>query len=130
MGSGAFFGIDLNNGSGWFDNNGGSNTGARTNSSLTANNNYHVCYSWDGSTVRVYLNGVLEASASTLQASNGRQNVTQLGPGTTSRNIGSRYDGTGNNWVGSINLVQFYSRALSAAEVQQNFNALRGRFNI
>jgi hypothetical protein len=125
-----FFGIDLNNGSGWFDNNGGSATGARTTSTLSANSNYHVCYSWNGSTVSVYLNGVLEASVSTLQASNGRQNVTQLGPGTTSRNIGSRYDGTSTNWIGSINLVQFYNRALSQVEVQQNFNALRGRFGI
>jgi hypothetical protein len=125
-----FFGIDLNNGSGWFDNNGGSNTGARTTSSLTANRNYHVCYSWDGSTVRVYLNGVLEGTASTLQAANGRQNVTQIGPGTTSRNIGSRYDGTSTNWVGSIYSIKFYSKALTASEVFQNFCAMRGRFGI
>jgi hypothetical protein len=126
----AAFGIDLNNGSGWFDNNGGFNTGARTTSALSANNIYHVVYSWDGSTVRVYLNGNLESTTSTLQAGNGRQNVTQLGPGTTSRNIGSRYDGTGDNWVGSIYVAKFYSKALSATEIFQNFCALRGRFGI
>jgi hypothetical protein len=130
VGSGAFFGIDLNNGSGWFDNNGGSNTGARTNTALTSNTDYHVAYSWNGSTVSVYLNGNLQSTTSTLQAANGRQNVTQLGVGTTSRNIGSRYDGTNNNWVGTINSVRFYNRALTAAEVRQNFNALRGRYGI
>jgi hypothetical protein len=130
VGSGAFFGIDLNNGSGWFDNNGGSNTGARTNTVLTSNTDYHVAYSWNGSTVSVYLNGNLQSTTSTLQAANGRQNVTQLGIGTTSRNIGSRYDGTNNNWVGTINSVRFYNRALTAAEVQQNFQALRGRYGI
>ncbi len=126
----AAFGIDLNNGSGWFDNNGGFNTGARTTSSLIANNIYHVFYSWDGSTVRVYLNGVLQSTTSTLQASNGRQNVTQLGPGTTHRNIGSRYSGGGNQWVGSIYSVKFYNKPFTTDEIIQNFAALRGRFGI
>ncbi len=125
-----FFGIDLNNGSGWFDNNGGANTGARTTSALSANAIYCVTYSWDGSNVRVYLNGKIEATASTLQAANGRQNVTQLGPGTTSRNIGSRYSGSGNQWAGSIYSIKFYNKALSSDEVFQNFIALRGRFGI
>lgn len=130
IGGGAFFGIDLNNGSGWFDNNGGTNTGARTTETLIANNNYHVAYTWNGSSVKVFLNGVLQSTTSTLQAVNGRQNVTQLGAGTTSRNIGSRYDGTGNNWVGSISLINFYDKALTDSEILQNFNALRSRFNI
>jgi hypothetical protein len=130
IGSGAFFGIDLNNGSGWFDNNGGSNTGARTTTALTSNTDYHVAYSWNGSTVSVYLNGNLQATVSTLQAANGRQNVTQLGTGTTSRNIGSRYNGTNNNWVGTINSVRFYNQALSANEVLQNFNATRSRYGL
>jgi hypothetical protein len=130
VGAGAFFGIDLNNGSGWFDGNGGSVTGSRTTTPLSPNTDYYVAYSWNGSTVSVYLNGNLQATVSTLQAANGRQNVTQLGIGTTSRNIGSRYNGTNNNWVGTISSVLFRNQALSAAEVQQNFNALRGRYGI
>lgn len=130
VGSGAFFGIDLNNGSGWFDNNGGSNTGARTTTTLSSNTSYYVAYSWNGSTVSVYLNGNLQATVSTLQAANGRQNVTQLGAGTTPRNIGSRSNGGANNWVGTINSVRFYNRALSAVEVRQNFEAARGRYGI
>ena len=121
VGSGAFFGIDLNNGSGWCDNNGGSNTNARTTTTIEVNKYYHVVYSWDGTNVRVYLNGVLHNTASTLQAVNGRQNVTTLGPGSSHRNIGSRYSGAGNNWIGNMDVVKFYNRALSASEIVQNY---------
>jgi hypothetical protein len=72
------FGIDLNNGAGWFDNNGGFNTGARTTSTITANKFYHLVFSWSSSTVSVYLNGSLQSTVSTLQAANGRQNVSTL----------------------------------------------------
>ena len=125
-----FFGIDLNNGSGWFDNNGGYNTGARTTATLTANQYYHVVYSWNGTSVNVYLNGTLQATASTLQAANGRQNVTTLGAGTTHRNIGSRYSGSSNNWVGSIDVVKFYNTALTTSEVQENYKQYKTRFNL
>jgi hypothetical protein len=123
FGGSTFFGIDLNNGSGWFDNNGGYNTGARTTSTISANTYYHLMFCWNGSSVSVYLNGSLQSTTSTLQASNGRQNVTSLGAGTTSRNIGSRYSGGGNNWVGTIDVIKFYNRSLSAAEVLRNYNS-------
>lgn len=39
--------------------------------------------------------------------------------------------GLGGAWLnGSIPLVRFYNRVLSAIEVQQNFNAIRGRYGI
>jgi hypothetical protein len=123
-----FFGIDLNNGSGWFDGNGGHTTGARTTATITANTTYHVLYSWNGSTVSIYLNGILQSTTSTLQASNGRQNVTTLGAGTTPRNIGSR--GSGNFWAGNMDVVKFYNRALTASEVKQNYQQYKTRFNL
>ena len=122
------FGIDLNNGSGWFDSNGGFATGARTTATLTANTTYHVFYSWNGSTVSVYLNGNLQATVSTLQASNGRQNVTTLGAGGTPRNIGAR--GGANYWPGTMDVVKFYNRALTAQEVKQNYQQYKTRFNL
>jgi len=118
-----FFGIDLNNGSGWFDSNGGYNTGARTVSTLTANQYYHIVYSWNGSTVKVYLNGKLEASVST-------GSVNSLAAGSTHRGIGSRYSGSAANWAGSIDVVKFYNRALSPTEVYRNFDAYNKRFGI
>jgi len=128
VGGTVFFGIDLGNGSGWFDNNGGWNTGARTTATLTANKYYHVFYSWDGTTVRIYLNGVLQSTTSTLQAVNGRQNVTTLGSGNTPRNIGAR--GGGNYWPGNIDIIKFYNTALSSDQVKQNYNQYKSRFNL
>ena len=128
VGSGAFFGIDLNNGSGWFDGNGGSTTGAKTTATLTANTYYHIVYSWDGTVVRIYLNGVLQSTTSTLQASNGRQNVTTLGAGDTPRNIGAR--GGGNYWPGNIDIIKFYNTAISTDQVQQNYRQYKSRFNL
>ena len=38
---------------------------------------------------------------------------------------------SGNNfWSGSISVVQAYNRALSAAEIQQNYNAQKSRFGL
>lgn len=44
-------------------------------------------------------------------------------------NIG-RNPGYGEYWHGNIATIQIYNRALSATEIAQNFNALRGRFGI
>jgi hypothetical protein len=123
-----FFGIDLNNGSGWFDGNGGWNTGSRTTSTITSNTKYHLVYTWSGTSVKVYLNGVLQSTTSTLQASNGRQNVTQLGAGSTPRRIGSR-----NNqfyWNNKIYKTSFYNRELTSQEVIENFNATKSRYGL
>jgi hypothetical protein len=124
-----FFGCDLNNGSGWFDNNGGNNTGAKTTSTLSANTWYHISYSWDGSAVRIYLNGNLESTTSTLQSSNGRQNVTILGAGTTPRTIGGRSQ-AGYYFNGKISMFRNYNVSLSTTEVVQNYNATKFRFGL
>lgn len=124
------FGLDLGNGAGWFDNNGGFNTGARTTATISANQYYHVIYTWEGATAKIYLNGVLQSTTSTLQAANGRQNVTTLGGGSTPRNIGSRGNGGSNNWVGNIDVVNFYNRALLATEVSYQYNTYKTRFGI
>jgi hypothetical protein len=48
---------------------------------------------------------------------------------TGNKAIGARNDGLG-AMGGSINTITIYNRALSADEVSQNFNALRGRYGI
>lgn len=46
-------------------------------------------------------------------------------------NVGYRLvDGTTDPFTGNISTTQIYNRALSAAEVLQNFNALKSRFNL
>lgn len=44
--------------------------------------------------------------------------------------IGSSTHTGGQRWNGYISNFQIYNRAISAAEIQQNFNALRGRYGI
>ena len=53
-------------------------------------------------------------------------------PGPTTKfKIGRYYQDIDNYYFpGNIADIKYYNRALSAAEVQQNFNALRGRFGI
>lgn len=53
-------------------------------------------------------------------------------PPSGSVHIGGNFaTGNGGDFTqGTISTVQLYNRALSAAEVQQNFNALRGRYGI
>jgi hypothetical protein len=49
----------------------------------------------------------------------------------TSYHIGGDGPPTSIYWFqGNIATTQIYNRALSASEVQQNFNALRGRYGI
>jgi hypothetical protein len=94
--------------------------GAYTTPTTLSNNTwYHAVGTYTNGSSVLYINGVSVASAS-------------LTPGTYS----SSY--TGNIVIGqyagymsgNIAKASIYNRALSAAEIQQNFNALRGRFGI
>jgi hypothetical protein len=90
-------------------------------SGIVVNTWYHVAATYNGTTVSLYLNGVLKSSVSqtsqvnTLAASLaiGRMNYTNLA-----------------RFIGNIPIVQIYNRALTAAEVKQNFDAHRSRFGI
>ena len=84
---------------------------------------YNIVGQYDGANWIIYLNGTLVSS--TLQ---------NQGPLASSApvSIGAAYISSGYErfFNGSIGTVQIYNRALSAAEVSQNFNALRGRYGI
>ena len=72
----------------------------------------------------LYRNGILQTSSAIthpdLSSSFSGGNLT----------IGSSAGSATRFYTGSISSVSFYTRALSAAEVQQNFNAIRGRYGI
>ena len=77
-----------------------------------------------GASSKLYLNGVeIESSsgATVNIASMPTSNLLIGKPYSTS--LGRRYNG-------QVAAVKVYNRALSASEVKQNFNALRGRFGI
>jgi hypothetical protein len=97
---------------------GGGNPFATTPASVT-NGNYHyyVVVNDASSNTKLYYDGVLLGTAAYRSAA-----------GTTNLTIG----GNTNTymWNGNISNFSIHNRALSAAEVSQNFNALRGRYGI
>ena len=77
---------------------------------------------------RIYVNGVLDATG-TNAAYFGITPGSNRGPRYIGLGISGAY-GLSNPFNGLISSMKFYNIALSAQEVQQNFNALRGRYNI
>jgi hypothetical protein len=94
-----------------------------TSSFVVGNGNwYHITGTNDGTTSRLYINGVLDAS------------VTESGGvATVQPNITiARWQGGGGSrhMNGSVGQVFLYNRALSASEVLQNYAASKGRFKL
>lgn len=87
---------------------------------------YSFTYSSSSKTVSTYMNGILQNSSTNL---NYGWTVN-----TTSRKtlIGQNTQGGWSNQFYNIRIgaVHIHNRALTASEVQQNFNALRGRYGI
>lgn len=88
-------------------------------SDITAWNMY-AC-SWDGTRINAYLNGALiNFGVKTGPLNTSDTGVLEIGKDDTF----SRY------LNGNIAHASMYNRALTAAEIRQNFNAYRGRFGI
>ena len=90
---------------------------------VTVNTFYNYVLVREGHSItngyKLYVNGNLTGSRN-----------TGIRPSPDPVYVGGRPDISGQILVGGISLAQVYNRALSAAEVQQNFNALRGRYGI
>lgn len=85
---------------------------------IYVNNWYHVVGTWDGTTQRLYKNNVLSlSSAQTGTLVTGSSTSYMLSLETESLN-------------GYMPIARIYNRALSAAEIQQNFNAQKARFGL
>ena len=70
-------------------------------------------------TLKTYVNGVLLATRANTPSTNYSVGVHKIS--------GTDYGG---EVKGKVSIVRHYNRALSDVEVQQNFNAQRGRFGI
>ena len=92
-------------------------------SAATTSGGFYYSHSSNTSTVTAYLNGVQIGSPVTGNSSNGLNDI----PFVLGRDGGGV---AGSNFAGSIALFQLYSKALSAAEVLQNYNATKGRFGL
>lgn len=87
--------------------------GAHGNTTLNVGQWYHLAATWDGSTVRLYVNGVLDNTPASKAA--------PVGTDTRLLNIGGRSGGERFN--GRLDDVRLYSRALTAGEVAALANA-------
>ena len=95
---------------------------SKTTAGITNGQWHHIVGSWDGSTKRIYVDGVDKAS------------VSKSGALTTNSNgaaIGS-FGGTSSGYYfgGDIAIVKIYNKGLSATEVKQNYNSQKNRFDI
>ena len=91
-------------------------------SDVSTGNWVHTGITWDGSTSRIYINGILDKSAS---------NTGTASTGTSPLLIGARFQATyGGYGSGNISNFSIYNRALSATEVLQNYNAQKSRFGL
>jgi len=90
---------------------------------ITANRWNHIVCTYGSGTKIVYVNGVAIAQQTGLTGS--------IPTGQTNQYVG-KYGSASNQYPfsGSIAVSKVYNRALTAAEVLQNFNAIRGRYGI
>jgi hypothetical protein len=93
-------------------------------STIQKNTWYHAVATSDAGVGRIYLNGVLNATNNSMNSSTTN--------GTSPLTIGNAFNsGSAVQYFnGSIPLARIYNRALTAQEVQQNYNATRGRYGI
>jgi hypothetical protein len=97
----------------WLDN-------LKSTTLVSDNNWHHVVYvNNTDETGSIYIDGKLEVTSSSSLSG-----VNYFSPDYIGRGYSSKY------FSGSIGNVKFYAKSLSTAEIQQNFNALRGRFGI
>jgi len=89
---------------------------------LTANNWYYIVGTYDGSTVRLYVNNVLVASQnySGIAATGGNGIVLMR-----------RWDDPpGGFWGGRLSIVNIYNAALNSTMISQNWNSTKARFGL
>ena len=94
-----------------------SGVGYNFNDSDLLNIWHHVVVTYDGTTLRLYRNGVQ------LNSNTSTGNITNT---SDTLEIGRRY--TGSYFIGRLTGQKIYNRALTVTEIQQNFNALKGRY--
>ena len=92
------------------------------NTTFPLNTPVYFCFTLTGGVGAIYINGTPQSTTTT-----GTLSITN---NTSAKYIMSNSPSYGTYTPGIIHNVQIYNRALSATEIQQNFNALRGRYGI
>jgi hypothetical protein len=87
--------------------------------SLSPNTWYNLTWTYNGSVITSYTNSIIRETASLSGSLKTNTNPIRIG-----RDI------YGNNTAMTCASTQIYNRALSASEIQQNYNALKSRFGL
>lgn len=87
---------------------------------LPSTNWVHLVHSYDGTTISAYVNGVLDASTTSLSG--------PLNTGGSFDIVVAQNNNNANRMDGKIGLVRVYNRALSLNEVKQNYEATKARY--
>jgi hypothetical protein len=97
-------------------------TSITSSSFSTGSKIYHVVGTYDGSNNKIYIDGVLHGTGANISGNikSATGNYTLSKPAATNLNY----------FKGRIYSNRRYSRALTASEVLQNYNATRGRYGI
>lgn len=91
--------------------------------STTDNVWQHVVYSYEGTRIRSYKNGVMQQEITTVNS--------PWNTGTYTYYTGRQAGGSSDVYVPeTLSYLSFYNRSLSDDEVKQHFNALRGRVGL
>ena len=101
-------------------------SGTSTAYTFSTNIFYNLVMTYDGSTIKGYINRSLITNASVAYTINYTSIPLLLGA-TGGATGGNTY---GENLNGNMYLASMYNRTLSASEVLQNYNATKGRFGL
>jgi prepilin-type N-terminal cleavage/methylation domain-containing protein len=95
--------------------------GGAKSSAISTGQWYNLVFTWDGSNTKFYTNNTLTGTA-----------AYNYGAGTRSTNmkVGSDVAGSTYFFNGNISDIRIYNRTLSAGDVDQGFNNLRGRYGL
>ena len=101
---------------------GGNYHGMNFSSALGTDELVNICYSFNGTSAKCYVNGELDATTNL---------TTNMNTGTYTYNFGRQASGSTTTFQNEEQYsIAFYDAELTAAQVKQNFNAVRGRFPI
>jgi hypothetical protein len=102
------------------------NNAILSSSALNDNNWHNIITTFNSGTNQLYVDGVYntQQTGKTLTSFTSTYYYIVGAGYAAGRSLGTNY------FSGNISNFSFYNKALTASEIQQNFNALRGRFSI
>ena len=86
---------------------------------------YLLAFTWNGSALNIYLNGISDATQVSQTVS-----VSSLSTKPFDIGVGRETSAAQRYYKGNMSSTLLYNKALSASEIEQNYNAQKSRFNL